>query len=154
MTGITSKIKNYKFKILLGVVLLLIGIQFIPVKHPEPKSGGNNDLLISSGAQGNITQLLHTACYDCHSNETVYPGYANIAPVSWWINHHINEGKEHLNFSEWNTYESKRKTHKAGECVEMLEKKEMPLSSYTLIHKDARLSDEQRNSLIQFFKSL
>ena len=97
---------------------------------------------------------MKTACYDCHSNQPTFPWYTNIAPLSWWIKHHIDEGSHHLNFSEWGTFELKRKNHKLDECVEMLEKNEMPMSSYTWMHQEAKITDAQRLLLIEWFKGL
>jgi hypothetical protein len=97
---------------------------------------------------------MKTTCYDCHSEETKTPWYAQVAPFSWWINDHINEGKEHLNFSAFGTYSAKKAAHKMEECYEELEKGEMPLTSYTITHADARLSDEQKATLINWFKSV
>ena len=92
--------------------------------------------------------------YDCHSNQPTFPWYANVAPISWWIKHHIDEGSEHLNFSEWGTFTPKRKHHKLEECVEMLEDGEMPMSSYTWMHNESKLTDVQRLLLVNWFKGL
>ena len=112
------------------------------------------DLISLTSANTGVSELLKTACYDCHSNQPTYPWYTNIAPVSWWIKHHINEGSSHLNFSLWGTYSDKRKNHKLEECIEMIEEGEMPMTSYTLIHKEAKLTDAQKMQLVEFFKSL
>lgn len=129
-------------------------IQFIRISKVNPEIITENDFLVSVNASPEISSLIKTSCYDCHSNETTYPWYTNIAPVSWWIKHHINEGREELNFSEWSTFKEKRKNHKLEECVEMIEENEMPMSSYTLLHKNAALSEEQKQKLILFFQSL
>jgi len=97
--------------------------------------------------------MLKTSCYDCHSNQPTYPWYTNIAPVSWWIKHHINEGTHHLNFSIWGTYSEKRKNHKLEECIEMIEEDEMPMSSYKIMHAESKLTDTQKLQLVEFFKA-
>jgi hypothetical protein len=101
-----------------------------------------------------VKTILRTACNNCHSNETSYPWYANIEPVSWWIQGHINNGRGNLNFSKWQSYDASRKNRKIDECVEVLEQRRMPFSSYVMMHKEAQLSDEQYNRLIAFFESM
>ncbi|MBN8861275.1 MAG: heme-binding domain-containing protein [Sphingobacteriales bacterium] len=98
----------------------------------------------------NVGTLLRTSCYDCHSNNTKYPWYNNIEPVALWLNSHINDGKRHLNFDEFNTYPTEKKSKKLQEIAKTVEKDEMPLSSYTLIHGDARLSAEDKKVLIDW----
>ena len=96
--------------------------------------------------------MLRSACYDCHSHETSYPWYSNLAPVSWWLKNHVNEGREHLNFSVWADYNAKKADHKLEECFEEVAKEGMPLKSYPLTHPEARLSEEQRAKLVTWFK--
>lgn len=141
-----------KKKIIIGIVVLLVAIQFVPIKKNVSEET-SNQFLVATSASNEISNILEVSCFDCHSNNTVYPWYNNIAPVSWFLKRHIDEGKEHLNFSAWDGYDAKKKHHKLDECVEMIEKDEMPLSSYTLIHKDAKLSQEQQDLLIGFFKA-
>ena len=99
-------------------------------------------------------RIIKDACYDCHSHETKYPWYASVAPVSWWIGHYIEEARGHLNFSTWAAYDAEKKAHKAEECAEEVEKGLMPLKPYAKMHSEARLSDEQRERLISWFKSV
>lgn len=145
-----------KKKISLGVIVLLILIQFIPVKKNQNDTEVGYDILsynnISETAP--VAVILKTSCYDCHSNTTAYPWYNSIAPVSWYLARHINEGKKHLNFSEWKYMEEAKREHKLEECVEMLKENEMPLTSYTLVHTDAELSKEEKERLIGFFNGL
>lgn len=98
--------------------------------------------------------LLKSACYDCHSNETEYPWYAQVQPLAWWIDHHVEEARESLNFSIWQTYSVKDMDHAFEECIEMVEEKEMPLTSFTLTHPEARLSELQRQQMVDWFKKL
>lgn len=102
----------------------------------------------------NVGTLLRTSCYDCHSNNTQYPWYNNIQPVALWLSSHIKDGKRHLNFDEFNTYPAEKKRKKLQEIAETVEKSEMPLSSYTLIHGDARLSVENKKVLIDWATAL
>lgn len=100
-----------------------------------------------------IAGILKTSCYDCHTNESLYPWYTNIAPVSWWIKKHINEGRDELNFSEWGSYSLRRKDHKLDEIVEMIDEEEMPLKSYLITHGDASLSAAQKTQLVEWAKA-
>ncbi len=136
------------------LLILLIVIQFFTIDKTTKPTDVSKDIIALTSANPEITTILKTSCYDCHSNQPVYPWYTNIAPLSWWIKHHINEGSQHLNFSEWGTYSKKRKNHKLDECAEMLIENEMPLTSYTIIHKEAKLTFDQKNLLLNWFYSL
>lgn len=139
-------------KILLGLLAIFIIMQFFRIDKTNPPSDPAKDFLAISGASPEVGSLLKNACFDCHSNYTKYPWYTNIAPASWWIKGHINEGKEHLNFSEWGDYSKKKADHKLEECYEEVEERHMPLQSYTYLHPEAKLSDEQVQLLVDFFK--
>lgn len=141
-------------KISLILAITLLFIQSFRIDKSTKPVDPTKDLISLTAPSVEITQLLKTTCYDCHSNQPTFPWYTNIAPVSWWIKHHIDEGSHHLNFSEWGTYVIKRKNHKLDECVEMLEKNEMPMSSYTWMHQEAKITDAQRLLLIEWFKGL
>lgn len=139
-------------RLIWGVILVLLLVQFIPVNRSNPPLNTGEDLVYSRMVPGDLQQLLQNACYDCHSFETEYPWYSYVAPVSFIIRHHIKEAREKVNFSIWNTYMDKRKDHTLDECIEVLEEQKMPLKSFTWLHPEARLSDVQREELIQFFK--
>jgi len=91
--------------------------------------------------------VLQRSCADCHSNNTVYPWYANVQPVAWWLADHVNEGKGELNFDEFLTYSPKKAHHKLEEVIDMIKEGEMPLGSYTWIHRNAILSPAQKEAL-------
>ena len=139
-------------KILIIILVAFVIIQFFPIDKTNPPVDKGMDFISIKNIQPEIANTIRTSCYDCHSNETQYPWYSSIAPASWWLKNHINEGRSHLNFSIFATYEPKRQIHKMEECVEMLEKHEMPLESYYLGHQDAKLTDVQRQDLIKYFK--
>jgi cbb3-type cytochrome oxidase cytochrome c subunit len=140
-------------KISLVIVALLFIIQLFRIDKSVQPVEESKDFITSASVNTEIANTLKTSCYDCHSNQPIYPWYTNIAPVSWWIKHHINEGSHHLNFSIWGEYSDKRKHHKLEECIEMIEEGEMPMYSYTLMHKEAKLTDEQKMQLVSFFKA-
>ena len=140
-------------RIIYILVIVLIVIQFFGIDTDNPPIDERNDFFFKAKVVDETQQLIKAACYDCHSDETVYPKYAYMQPVGWLIKDHVDDGRKHLNFSEWNTYEKKKKDHKMEECVEMLKKGEMPLKGYVLLHPEANLYDDQKNSLMAFFKS-
>ena len=141
-------------KILKALVLLFVLIQFYrPVKNISTVTP-ITDFLLSSKADDLTSGLFKNTCYDCHSNNTKYPWYNNIAPVSWILADHVDEGKEELNFSEWTTFSDKRKNHKLEEIVEMLEEGEMPLKGYLIMHSEAKLSKGDVDKMIRFVKEL
>lgn len=131
-------------KILAGLFIVLIVIQFIKPDKNQSSADTPNDIFAHYQAPDSIKQLIHTACYDCHSNNTAYPWYSEIQPVAWWLADHVKEGKSEINFSEFASYTPKKGDHKLEELIEMVKEEEMPLKSYTLIHGDARLSNAQR----------
>lgn len=139
-----------KIAVLLAAILVLI--QFI---QPERNTGlalGENDIAHTVVVPGNVQEILSNSCFDCHSNATQYPWYASIQPLGFWLKDHVDEGKYELNFSEFKTYTEKRKTKKFKEIVAELEEDEMPLASYTWVHKNAVLSPEQKATLLAWAK--
>jgi len=141
-------------KIAIGIVASAVLIQFIRIDTTNPPVTPQKDFIAINQPDEEVQNLLNSACYDCHSNTTSYPWYAQIAPVSWWLKDHVNEGREELNFSNWGDYSAKKADHKLEECIELVKEREMPLESYTWTHTEAKLSDEQRTLLTSFFQSL
>ena len=141
-------------RILLGLLAVFVIMQFFRIDKTNPPVDASKDFIKLNNPPAEVAQILSSVCYDCHSHETKYPWYTNIAPVSWWVKGHINHGRGDLNFSKWADYDAKRKDHKLEECYEELEKKAMPLKSYTWAHSNARLTDEQRALMVDWFKSL
>jgi Haem-binding domain len=143
-----------KMKIVIGLLLVLLAIQFF---KPEKNTSGENSYGIHTrhSVPENVNHLLVVACNDCHSNKTIYPWYSNIQPASWWLNKHVVDGKKHLNFSTFTRLPIAVQNHKFEEVIEMIEKKEMPLASYTYLglRKEADLSDEQRKTITEWAKA-
>ena len=143
-----------KKKILLGLLVIIIAMQlYRPAKNISTEIP-TTDFLVVNNAPENIATMFKGACYDCHSNNTVYPWYAEVAPVSWWIANHVDEGKEHLNFSTWSEYTDKRKEKKLDHIDETVQKREMPLKTYVPMHPEAKLTDEQIKQLTDWVKTL
>ena len=137
---------------ILGALLILI--QFFRIDKTNEAVDGNLDLLQTQKPTKEMSAMIRNACYDCHSDEVKYPWYTNVAPISWWIKGHINNGRKHLNFSIWNSYSKDKRAHKIDECVEMLENRWMPLTSYVWMHPEAKMTDQDNEEMIAFFKSL
>ena len=112
------------------------------------------DLNAESTCEADISALLQESCYDCHSNNTEYPWYNKVQPVAWFLEDHIQEGKDELNFNEWAEYSDRRKNSKLRSIISQIEEDKMPLDSYTLIHKDAILSDEDKRVIIDYMTAL
>jgi len=100
----------------------------------------------------NVKNILRTSCYDCHSNYTNYPWYSNIQPARFLMESHIKEGKENLNFNEWGNYSSRKQKNKLDRIVKEIKSNEMPLASYTLIHKNAILSSSQKQEVMNWIE--
>ncbi len=134
-----------KFLKLLWIIpIAFIIIQFIHPQKNNSTAPSENGIDKIRPVPKEVQTMLATSCYDCHSNHTVYPWYYNIQPVAWWLNSHINEGKEHLNFDEFATYSPRRQYSKLKETEKMVNDGEMPSPSYTLLHRDAVLDAHQR----------
>jgi len=125
-------------KTLLILLLLLIAIQFIPVKKKNPP------VLADFDGPVEVKEIFKVSCYDCHSNETNWVWYTSIAPVSWLAARDVNVGREHLNFSDWGNIASDKYDNIAEEIWEEVEDGTMPMKIHTIMHKDAILSDEQK----------
>jgi hypothetical protein len=141
-------------KILIALLVVLVVLQFFQIDKTNPVSDINQDFLTIHNPPSEIASTMKAACYDCHSNKSVYPWYTYVQPVGWFVKNHIEEGKEHLNFSEFGNYTAKKQAHKLEESYELIEKGEMPLSSYTVIHKEAVLTTEQQMNLVTYFKEI
>lgn len=139
-----------KRKIGIGLLYILIGIQFFhPKKNVSTKEAPQRIEKIIV-VPDEVQSILKIACYDCHSNTTNYPWYNKIQPIAWWLDRHIINGKRKLNFSEYGNYTAQKKTYKLKEIKEVVEENEMPLKSYSLIHQNAKLSVAQKEILIEW----
>jgi len=142
-----------KRNILIAIGVLLIIMQFFPIDKTNPTVDQTKDFLAIENAPAEVAALFKTACYDCHSSKTEYPWYTSVAPISWFIKGHIDEGREHLQFSTWGDYDAKKKAHKMEEIIEVVDGKEMPMLTYWMIHWDAKISEEQRKQITDWVKT-
>lgn len=140
-------------KVVLGIFAVLVLIQFI---RPEKNNSNDetNGITTVLEVSEEVKAIIKTSCADCHSNNTKYPWYSEIAPISWYLAQHVNEGKEHLNFSEWANYNKNQKNHILEDLKEELEEHEMPLKSYLILHKEAKMTKEQYTVLIDWVKTI
>ncbi len=136
-----------KNKIWLAIPVALLAIQFIQPDIRNPPVVAAMDIQQVANPPADVKAVLKAACYDCHSNETRYPWYSRVAPVSWWVANHVDEGREALNFSTFGALSPGDRSEILEEAGEKVTEGEMPLASYTWMHPEARLSAAQRNLL-------
>jgi hypothetical protein len=140
--------------IFIGIIAVLIGIQFISIDKTNPTVDDNKDFIRLTNPPAEIGILIKNACYDCHSHNTKYPWYTDVAPVSWLIKEHINNGRRNLNFSTWPDYQESKKAHKIDECIEVVKSGEMPMKAYVMLHEEAEFSQDQKMALLTWFNVL
>lgn len=130
---------------IIGAVLLAVGvgIQFVPVERTNPPTRR----VISAPAD--VDSLLRRACWDCHSNRTDWPWYSHVAPVSWYVADDVHDGREHMNFSEWPD-DPEETRDLVGEIGDQVESRAMPLTRYLWLHPAARLTEEERQLLVDW----
>ena len=132
-----------------GIFLLIMFglIQIFPVNKTNPEVKGEIEV------PNKIADIFERSCYDCHSNETVWPWYSKVAPVSWIMVSDVNEGREYLNFSEWDKYSPEKKAEKIKEIWEEVEEGEMPFWYYVSLHPEAKLSDGDKADIKEWSES-
>ena len=145
--------KTLKWFFIVGLITL-VGIQFIPADVNKQEVITTSDIRHVYDVPENVINILENSCYDCHSNNTNYPWYSQVQPIRLIMDHHVEEGKEELNFSEFANYSERRKRNKMRAISEQIEKSKMPLPSYLWLHSDANLSNEEKKILMDFISSL
>jgi hypothetical protein len=137
-------------KILLFLLVVLVVIQFIHPRKNKAEGAQPNFIGNTFPVPENVKAILAKACNDCHSNNTIYPWYSRIQPVDWWMNNHVQEGKRELNLDEYINRPLRYQYHKMEEIAEQVKEGEMPLNSYTWMHKDAILTETEKKELIDW----
>ena len=139
----------------LGLIVLvaLIIAQFFGPEKNDGDITSVDAFFVDTNPPEDVKVILKSACMDCHSEHTKYPWYNTITPLNYWLDDHVNEGKEHFNMSKWNDYSDKKKDHKLDELAEEVAEKEMPLPSYTWTHADADLSQDQIDGILSWVKT-
>ena len=148
---------NFKKVVKISVLILFVvfvGLQFIPRTRNQSNSILETDFTKTFNVPNNIQNLLKNSCYDCHSNTTNYPWYSKIQPFSWILENHIKEGKEELNFNAFGNYSKRKQKSKLKSIISQIEDNEMPLSSYTLIHRDAKLSETDKKHILEWLNAI
>ena len=135
-------------KIIIGFFLVLVLIQFIPLKKTNPKI----DKTISLTADDKVMKILKKSCYDCHSDETKWSIYSDIAPLSFGVIAHVNDGREALNFSKWKSIKLSIKKARLKRAIKTVNNEMMPLSSYLMFHEEAKMSKEDRKTLVNWLE--
>ncbi|SRR5579884_2804919 len=133
-----------------ALVAAFLLLQLTNPPRTNPSAPPGDDIAATNPPPPQIMALLHAACYDCHSNETKWPWYSHVAPVSWLIASDVNGGRHRLNFSEWPRQHPDWVIRRLERISEELDYREMPPPKYLLMHPEARLTDAQRKELIQW----
>jgi hypothetical protein len=140
-----------KRKILIGIIILsavTVGVFALIQLVPYGRDHTNPPMVVEPDWDSpNTRQLAVRACFDCHSNETIWPWYSNIAPFSWLVQYDVNQGREKFNFSDWRN----NPLAEADELAAVIREGEMPPAQYLLLHPEARLTDAEKSSFIEGF---
>ena len=134
----------------IAILIIFIVAQLIPSGRPEVIKENPNDLLLNNEVPKEVTNMLRAACYDCHSNESIYPWYAYVAPVSFLVNRDIRVGREELNFSNWKTFDKIEQAKLLDKLIDAVEEGEMPMAIYPPLHPEAKLSDADRQLMVEW----
>jgi hypothetical protein len=135
------------------LLVIVVVIQLIPSGRPEVTNNNPNDLLVNNQVPEEVANMLRAACYDCHSNESIYPWYAYVAPVSFLVNRDIRVGREELNFSDWKALKKMDQAKLLDKIIEEVGEEEMPMAIYPPLHSEARLSAADRKVLTDWAES-
>ena len=141
-------------KTVVGVLILTLVIQTIQPMRNLSEGLSENDISKTYAISDHVHGILKEKCYDCHSDNTRYPWYNYIQPAGWWLSAHIYEGKEHLDFSSFKTYTPKKAAHKLGELSDAVNEGWMPLETYIWLHKEAQITQADRDSINAWLKTL
>ncbi|WP_416441686.1 heme-binding domain-containing protein [Leeuwenhoekiella sp. A16] len=143
------------FKTIAWILLIaFVGIQFFPTERNQSEAEYATDFMEVNTVPPMIQNKIEVSCYDCHSNNTKYPWYNKVQPVAWFLEDHIEEGKDELNFNEWGDYSDRRKNSKLRSIISQIEDDEMPLDSYTFIHRDAKFSESKKKDILKYMTQL
>jgi hypothetical protein len=145
--------KFLKYPLLLILVVFAVIQFFRPSKNSEPTELAKI-LPTDMNANSEVTKILATSCFDCHSNCTNYPWYADIQPIGWWMSNHIQEGKKAINFSDFENLGLIRRRSKLESILKQIQQDKMPLSSYMKLHPESRLNEQQKRIITDWVKSL
>jgi len=129
------------------LIVVFLGIQFVRPARTNPAVDESQTIFARTQMTPQVSAVLDRSCRDCHSNKTVWPWYTNVAPISWWLSNHVNEGRANLNLSEWGKLAQDRQDRKLRQICDEVSDGVMPLSSYVPMHPQAKLSAEDKKTL-------
>jgi Haem-binding domain len=129
------------------LIVVFLGIQFVRPARTNPPVDESQTIFARTQMTPQVAAILERSCRDCHSNQTVWPWYTNVAPISWWLSNHVNEGRQNLNLSEWGRLDRDRQDRKLRQICDEVQDGVMPLSSYLPMHPQAKLSAEDKKIL-------
>ena len=145
---------SLRAKIIRVIIAIVLVAQVFQPDRTAPTHAPSADLIAATQPSAEVAQLLRTACYDCHSDEASYPWYSYFTPVNFWLQHHIDEGREEGNLSDWTNMPERQRAHFVDEAEELILAGEMPMPNYTWMHSGAKPNAEQRKLLADWFQSL
>jgi len=148
----SPRVKKIAKWTLLGLAGAFLVIQIFRPDRSNPAVDPAHTLAAVSNPPADVSAVLERSCFDCHSNQTHWPWYTNVAPVSWFVADHVHDGRRALNFSEFASYPVRKQAHALKEACEQVEEGEMPLSTYTLIHRGAKMSDADKKLVCDWAK--
>lgn len=142
-----SRVRKVLKWLLILIVALFVGVQFVRPARTNPAIDQTQTIHAQLQITPQVAAILGRSCQDCHSNSTRWPWYSNVVPASWFLVDHVDEGRQHLNFSEWGKLEKREVDKKLEEMCEEVTDRVMPIDTYTWIHRSARLSDAEIKTL-------
>ena len=146
--------KIIKKILFIGLIIFLLMQLYQPARNESFEQDITANFTKVYNVPKNVEAIVRTSCYDCHSNNTNYPWYSNVQPVGFFMEHHIKEAKEDLNFDEWGKYSKRKQENKLDRIVKQIKSDEMPLASYTLINKNARLTTVQKKEVMDWISKI
>jgi hypothetical protein len=137
-------------RVLQILLIAFLAAQLFPIQKDNPAVDPAKTLYVATTVPAEVHAVLDRSCRDCHSNETVWPWYSRLAPVSWLVADDVHGGRKHFNISEWNTYPDEKKNRKLGEICEQVKTDEMPDQKYTLMHRRTSLNADEKSLLCRW----
>ncbi|PWA10111.1 heme-binding domain-containing protein [Flavobacterium laiguense] len=146
--------RSIKKTLYTGLIIFLLIQLYQPARNESLEQDVTTDFTNAYSVPKNVETILRTSCYDCHSNNTNYPLYSYIQPARFFMERHITEGKENLNFNEWGNYSNRKQKNKLDRIAKQIKSSEMPLASYTLIHRNVILTATQKEEIINWINNI
>ena len=150
MNDATKTGKTQLKRIVLALALLMILVQLLPVDISNPTVQPANSIYAVEAVPDNVRAIFDSSCNNCHSNQTRWPWYSHVAPLSWIVAHDVHRGRSLMNFSVWGTYTQKKRDEKLEDICDQLMNGDMPDGKYLLVHRNARLSEEQKENVCRW----